>query len=645
MQEIEENTWTSESADLRTKEIFAEQRQRIFKQTDRLFAGLMGLQWLAGIAAAYLISPKTWAGQYSQTHIHVWTAIFLGGAISIFPIILAVTRPGEASTRYTIAVAQMTMSGLLIHLTGGRIETHFHVFGSLAFLAFYRDWRTLVPATLVVAADHIIRGVFWPQSVYGVLTASEWRWVEHAGWVVFEDVFLVISCLRSVGEMWAIAERQARLESANETVQAAVVKRTAELKSSEERYRAVVQQVGESILLVDAGTKRILECNAAFQHLVGYTAEEVLALTIHDMLPEDPEVIDFKIRTMLEEKSTIVGERRYRRKDGSLVDVDIHVTAISYDGKEVLCSVVRDVTARKQAEDALAQARDAAIESARLKSEFLANMSHEIRTPMNGIIGMTELALDTELSAEQREYLDLVRLSADSLLGVINDILDFSKIEAGKLEIDSVGFSLEESMDAAVKPLALRAHQKGLEMVCQVDPEVPDALVGDPGRLRQILVNLIGNAVKFTECGEIVVQIEKQRQTSDEVWLHFTVSDTGIGIPAEKQSAIFDAFTQADSSTTRKYGGTGLGLSISAQLVRMMQGRIWIESPASPALEFQIGGPGSAFHFTLRFGLQEDEAPKTTPAPIVDLALAKPPPEGGTTNPRLKLFSRREPVF
>ena len=219
MEEVNREIDQTESIARRGQVLFGQHCQSILKRTDRLFAGLMVFQWLAGIAAALWISPKTWAGQHSQTHLHVWAAVFLGGVISSFPILLALKRPGAASTRYVIATAQMLMSALLIHLTGGRIETHFHVFGSLAFLAFYRDWRVFVPATIVVAADHFVRGVYWPQSVFGVLTASPWRWVEHAGWVIFEDIFLIKSCLQSVKEMRDIAAQKAQLEATNELVE------------------------------------------------------------------------------------------------------------------------------------------------------------------------------------------------------------------------------------------------------------------------------------------------------------------------------------------------------------------------------------------------------------------------------------------
>jgi diguanylate cyclase (GGDEF)-like protein len=227
----------------RVTDLFTEHRQSIFRRTDRMFAALMVVQWLAGIAAALWISPKTWAGPYSQTHIHVWAAVFLGGAVSLFPVALALLRPGEPSTRYVIATAQMLMSSLLIHLTGGRIETHFHVFGSLAFLSFYRDWRVLVPATVVVAADHFLRGMFWPESVYGVLAVSNWRWLEHAGWVLFEDTFLFIAIRRSVSEMCDIAERTAEGERLNEGLEQRVTERTVELEKEVAERKQVEEQL------------------------------------------------------------------------------------------------------------------------------------------------------------------------------------------------------------------------------------------------------------------------------------------------------------------------------------------------------------------------------------------------------------------
>jgi PAS domain S-box-containing protein len=266
---------------------------------------------------------------------------------------------------------------------------------------------------------------------------------------------------------------------------------------------------------------------------------------------------------------------------------------------KTVCMTARDITPRKEAEDELRRAKEAAEAGSQAKSEFLANISHEFRTPMNGILGMTELILDTDINSEQREYLEMVKSSADSLLRLLSDILDFSKVEAGKVELVDHEFALEQSLAETLQVMRFRAHQKGIELRWRISPEVPERVVGDATRLRQVLVNLVGNAIKFTERGEVLVQVETQEQSKKRVVLHFRVKDSGIGIPKDKQAMIFEAFTQADSSTTRKYGGTGLGLAITTRLVTLMEGKLWVESE---------WGQGSTFHFTATFGLVLEES-------------------------------------
>jgi PAS domain S-box-containing protein len=602
----------------RVRELAEQAQNAVYRRTDRVFAGLLVFEWVAAVALAVWVSPLTWAGSESRTHPHVVAALLLGGLIASLPVGLALARPGWVVTRHTIAVGQMMMSALLIHLTGGRIETHFHVFGSLAFLAFYRDWRVLITATVVVAADHVIRGFVWPESVYGTAVGATWRWVEHAWWVVFEDVFLIYACVIGVRDIQATARRRAALEAAHATVELQVEARTRELRESAQAVRrgrdemgAILETAHDAFVMADA-SGRIIAWNRQAEATLGWTREEVLGRSLTDTIipPAFREAHRAGFERFLATGHGPVLGRRLElsalHREGRELPIEITISAVQWGGERCFAAFLHDITERKRAEEELRAAKGAAEAANRAKSEFLANMSHEIRTPMNGILGMTDLLLEGDLTREQRESLGLVKSSADALLGVINDILDFSKIEAGKLDLDPTPLFLRDLVGDTLKALAYQAHEKGLELACDLPPNVPDLVIADPVRLRQVLTNLVGNAIKFTERGEVVVRAALLETRDDRYRLRFAVSDTGIGIPANKLKAIFDPFTQADGSTTRKFGGTGLGLTICARLVEIMGGRIWAESEL---------GKGSTFQFEIQLERARGSIERRVPVP------------------------------
>lgn len=367
-------------------------------------------------------------------------------------------------------------------------------------------------------------------------------------------------------------------------------------KSEEQvRLQAAALEAAANAIVVTDGRGMIQWVNPAFTQITGYRPEEVLGKNPR-MLKSgktDPSFYEALWKTILSGK-VWAGEITNRKKDGQLYVEEMTIAPLCSGAGEItnFVAIKQDITRRKEAEEELVKAKAAAEVASHAKGEFLANMSHEIRTPMNGIIGMTDLLLETDLTPEQNEYLAMVKGSADSLLTIINDILDFSKIEAGKLELESISFDLRKSLSEMMKTLALRAGQKGIEFIFDVHPDLPQQVRGDPTRLRQILLNLVGNALKFTDRGEISVRARVDQKIREGCSVHFSVSDTGIGIPAEKQKMIFEAFSQADASTTRDYGGTGLGLTISSRLVGLMRGTIWVESRVAV---------GSTFHFTVPF--------------------------------------------
>jgi two-component system, sensor histidine kinase and response regulator len=625
-------TTPAQSTDSRARELFTGAQREIHRRTDRLFAGLMGFQWLMGIVFALWVSPLAWEGAVSRTHLHVWAAILVGGVISLFPALLGLFRPGVPSTRYVIAVAQMLMGALLIHLTGGRIETHFHVFGSLAFLAFYRDWRVLIPATVVVAVDHMVRGFFWPQSVYGVVVASQWRWLEHAAWVLFEDVFLVVACRRSITEMKDTAERTAALEREVRTRQEAEI----DARHARARNDAILDVALDCVILVDE-SGRIAQFNPAAERTFGYTSAEAVGTELADTIfPADRRTsVRRALAAYLTSGDTATLNQRLEvtaiRRGGETFPVEIAIAPISTDGVKMFAAYVRDITQRKRIERELAsyttdlesahetQRQDAerlaalvdelrmtqqrAEKATRAKSEFLASMSHELRTPLNAIILYSELLQEVaqdEGNTSSIADLQRIQSAGKHLLDLINGILDLSKIEAGKMVLAPERFHVDTMIRELVDTVQPLVEKNRNTLTINSGAAIP-TMYGDVTKTRQILLNLLSNATKFTRDGTITVDVRTCTHNGSN-GIEFIVADTGVGMTPEQAVKVFDPFTQADVTTTRKYGGTGLGLAIVSRFCDLMGGTVSVDSE-----------PGKGSRFVVRLPLTMSEATSEVP--------------------------------
>ncbi|TWT89891.1 Aerobic respiration control sensor protein ArcB [Pseudobythopirellula maris] len=690
---------------------FATHSQEIHTRTDRMFAVLLQLQWIASLLLAGWYTPYTWIGAKSDVHPHVEFAAIVGGLLACVPTALAVWRPGRLSTRIVIGCAQVLFSSLLIHLLGGRIEAHFHIFGSLAFLAAYRDWRVLLPPVLIVAADHYIRGVLWPQSIFGTMIPGEYRWLEHAGWVLFEVVVLWITISQSVREMRQLAENGVELELA-----------AGEVLRSERRFRASFDQAAVGMCHTDPDG-RILRVNDRYCEIIGYDPEEAIGMHFQDFThPEDLDRNLHKIDNLLARKiDKAEYEKRYLRKTGEEVWVkltvslclnddgepdhviavaqDIHQSRLAAERLRASNEVIRklslvadktrnsviiansngqtewvnraftemteyslrdivgrkpgellhgpdtdpdtakriserlklrqtvseeivnysksgeaywisleidpvfdesgelthfiatqsDITERRQQEEEILKARDQAELANRTKSQFLANMSHEIRTPLNAILGFTDILLrdDDGRDADRSDHLRTIASSGRHLLTLINDVLDLSKIEAGQLQVERVAFAPHQVVAEVVSALRVRAQEKGIDLDYSWEGGAPDFVQSDPHRLKQLLLNVVGNAIKFTDRGGVKI-VAKLHHVGQGGVLKITVLDSGVGIADDKLTQIFDPFVQADSSVTRQFGGTGLGLAISRNITRALGGDLTVASQVGEGSEFTI---------------------------------------------------------
>ncbi|MBI3553324.1 MAG: PAS domain S-box protein [Elusimicrobia bacterium] len=536
----------------RTEELFSAHQRNINGRTDRLFMGLMLFQWLGSIAAAFWISPKTWSGPMSQTHIHVWAAVFLGGAITLLPVLLALKRPGQTPTRHVIAAGQALMSALLIHLMGGRIETHFHVFGSLAFLAFYRDWRVLITASVIVAADHLLRGFYWPQSVYGVLSVSNWRWAEHAAWVVYEDVFLVRSCLQSIQEMRDIAWHRARLEDTNRTIQEEIGRRTAELSSSEKRFRVLVENAADAFFLADA-EGRFIDMNRRACELLGYTREELLGMTVMDISPGFSRAILEQLAVTLSFQGQALREGKHRRKDGTTFPTEVSLGLADHDGRQCFIALVRDISERRKMEARMQQS-----EKLSAVGQLAAGVAHEINNPLGVILGFSQ-GMSRQVKAG-----DALRCKT-----LVQNLLTFARTSQSDRGVISLNETIQQAMALVETQVKLTSVSlqvglaKGLPMV-----------LGNKNQLQQVVLNLAKNAIDAMPNGGTLSIATELLESKPHSWICLKVADTGTGIPSALLQKIFEPFF-----TTKPVGqGTGLGLSLISEIVQKHSGTLDVTS-------------------------------------------------------------------
>ncbi len=486
-----------EAALRRADHLYATRYDRLCATTDRLMVGVLLAQWVIAIVAVLVFSPSTWSGDTSYLHPHVWQVLLLGGLLTVVPVVLGVYFPGKASTRFAMAIGQVGWSALWIHLSGGRIEAHFHVFVSLALLAWYRDWRLLVLAAGLVAADHIVRGLLWPESVFGDPIVTLLRPMEHIVWVILQVGLLSVAIRRSNQEAYESCLQYGRLRERHLQVEAEVNLRTRELRDRAEDLESV--------------------------------------------------------RHVLQSRTELLADEAQRR--------------------------------------ALAQTR--AEQANQSKSMFLANMSHEIRTPLTAVTGYADVLLERLKRPDNLEAASAIKRNGEHLLRVIDDVLDLSKIEAGKFEIENLPVELMPIFSDVVSVIQARAQAKSLQFSWKFQGRIPERIESDATRLRQILLNILGNAVKFTDTGEIAIVVRLDPSAVERPRLEIQVRDRGIGMTAEQLARIFSPFMQADNSTSRRFGGTGLGLIISRQLARRLGGDVTVESQP---------GQGSTFYITVETG-------------------------------------------
>jgi PAS domain S-box-containing protein len=584
LEPIDAATHDTDAIFRRTTELFKEQQRNIILHTDQLFFWILIFQWFFAVGLAAWLSPRTWSGMDSHIHPHIWLAIFLGGIITGAPVWLARSQPGTPLTRHVIAIGQMLMSALLIHLTGGRIETHFHVFGSLAILAFYRDWRVLVSACAVVYMDHLLRGIFWPQSVYGVLSASIWRSLEHAGWVVFEVLFLIIAVRKSLSEMLLVAERQARLESIKDGIEKTVTERTAELTREVAERRQAEEQLGHSQSQL-AQAQQLARMGSWEWDLVqnrvtwseetrrlyaydstnfGQSMEVCIQQRIH---PDDRDRVNQVMAEAVHTRQPFICDHRVVLPDGSERIMQGRGEILLDDcGEPIkLFGIVQDITEARRAQEALQRSEDQLRQSQKMEAvgRLAGGVAHDFNNLLTVIDGYCAMALQTQDGTSPiRKNLEEIHKASGRAASLTGQLLAFSRkqvLHPHVLQLNDVVRGMEKMLR--------RLIGEDIELATSYDSALGN-VKADPGQIEQVIMNLAVNARDAMPRGGRLsiktanITIDQQSSARNRTlmvgeYVMLAISDTGVGMTTEVKSHLFEPFF-----TTKGVGkGTGLGLA------------------------------------------------------------------------------------
>jgi PAS domain S-box-containing protein len=614
----------SDSVSTRAGELFREQQRNITEHTDKIIARLMVFQWVFCVGMALWISPRTWSGTTSRIHLHVWAAVLLGGLVTSLPVLFAHIQPGRATTRHIMGVGQMLMGALLIHLTGGRIETHFHVFGSLAILAFYRDWRVLISASAVVVADHLVRGFFWPESVYGVLHAPIWRSLEHGGWVIFEVTFLIISIRKSINEMHLVAERQARLEFLKAGIEQTVADRTVELtrennerRQAEEHLRKSQAQLAlaQEIARMGSWEWDLIENRVTWseetRRLYGHKpGDAVLSMEkcLERIHPEDLQRVNRVMAESLRTREPFVCDHRVKLSDGTVrIMQGRGELLINVEGRPVrMFGIVQDITEARRAEEALRISEDQLRQSQKMEAvgRLAGGIAHDFNnllTVMGGYCTLSLRQLDEDHPLQRN--IGEIQKAADRAASLTGQLLAFSRKQVLQPRI----LKLNEVVRGMEKMLR-RLIGEDIELCTVFDAGLGN-VKADPGQIEQVILNLVVNARDaMPRGGKLTISIAnttvdqsssfRNRTLEPGEYLLLAISDDGMGMSTEIKSHLFEPFF-----TTKGLGkGTGLGLATCYGIICQSGGDIRVYSEPDQGTTFRIYLP------------RTDAAPELAPA-------------------------------